>query len=473
MPRYIQDSSCETLYVDGSLESLLPANSVARVIWGALQRLDFSAFDAAYGNDAMGRLALDPRRLAGVWMLGLLRGVTSSVKLAQCCSLDVEFRWMLGGAAVEKSTLSDFRKGHLEALLDLSTKILAALAHGGLLSGSELLVDGTIIQSAASSRANVSREALKERVARLRNRIEKQLLADDREEDATCKDTRRLERFEAALCEMDTLGLKKDKDRLTLTEPDVSLKKLKHGGFGPAHNVQAVTDAQSGAIIHLDVVDQGNDQGLLQPMVRAAQDELARVAPSTPSPVARVAADGAYHHTLQLKALEAQNIEAVVPDTPSRAPGIDAAFQANAFVYDEQTDTLQCPMGQTLCRAGFNEGHTAAKYRADVNVCNACPSKPLCCPNAEKQGRSVNRPLYPEVIEAVAQRVASAEGQRLLRARRATAEGAFARLIEQLHWRRCRTWTTNGARAEGLWRQITHNLMLLTGIWDPLVLKTT
>jgi hypothetical protein len=52
--------------------------------------------------------------------------------------------------------------------------------------------------------------------------------------------------------------------------------------------------------------------------------------------------------------------------------------------------------------------------------------------------------------------------------RRTTAEGAFARIKERLHWRRCRCWGRAGAAAELLWRQLTHNLLILTGYWKPL-----
>ncbi|MFC1735198.1 hypothetical protein ACFL1X_03710, partial [Candidatus Hydrogenedentota bacterium] len=49
--------------------------------------------------------------------------------------------------------------------------------------------------------------------------------------------------------------------------------------------------------------------------------------------------------------------------------------------------------------------------------------------------------------------------------------GAFARVKELLHWKRCRTWGKQEAYAEALWCQITHNLMLLTEQWKPLTLK--
>lgn len=493
MARYVEDRSHATLFVRGSLDELLPEDSVARLIFETLCALDFSAFDAAYVNDDTGRPALDPRRLAAVWLLALVRGETSSVAVARLCGRDVEFRWLMGDAAVEKSTLCEFRKNHLEALAQLSTQVLAALARRGMLPAEELVADGTIIRAAAACGANLTREQLQKRVARLHEAIAQKLAEAEEAEPAADAPAvpgaaglaQRLARYEAVLAEMEALGLTQATDRYTLTEPEASLKKLKTGGFAPAHNVQVVSDAGSGAILYAAVVDQANDQGLLAADVAGAQDELARVvqrlhetpesAPEPlPGPVRRVGADGAYHDTLQLVAFEEAGIEAVVPDgqPARRVPGVAPGFEAAAFVHDPETDTLVCPQGERLGREGLNEGKTAARYRAPASACGACPHKPGCCPTAQAHGRTVNRPLYEETLATVAQRVASPEGQRLRRARSVTAEGGFARLVEGLAWRRCRLWGRAGAQAETLWRQVTHNLLLLLEYWRPLVYKS-
>ena len=115
-------------------------------------------------------------------------------------------------------------------------------------------------------------------------------------------------------------------------------------------------------------------------------------------------------------------------------------------------------------------GKTAVTYQAAAAVCQECRCKPECCPGIHG-GRSVNRPLYDETMKAVAERVDSERGKGYWKARSVVVEGAIGRLVELLHWRRCRTWGKVGARAEAMWRQITHNLMLLIGHWKPLVLK--
>ncbi|MCC6946122.1 MAG: hypothetical protein IT335_16215, partial [Thermomicrobiales bacterium] len=81
MPRFIADQTYTELFVAGSLDSLLGSDSLVRVLWATLVKQDLAPFEAVYRNDAIGRPALDPRRLIAVWLLGLLRGVTSSVAL--------------------------------------------------------------------------------------------------------------------------------------------------------------------------------------------------------------------------------------------------------------------------------------------------------------------------------------------------------------------------------------------------------
>ena len=81
---------------------------------------------------------MNPRGLTAVWTLALLRGVTSSVRLAALCGRDIEFRWLLGDAPVKKSTLCDFRKNHGEAPISLSTQVLGALGRNGLLPGANM-----------------------------------------------------------------------------------------------------------------------------------------------------------------------------------------------------------------------------------------------------------------------------------------------------------------------------------------------
>jgi len=473
MAHYRADNRETLQFLTGSLDLLLPGDSVARAIWTGLEQLDFSSYDSRYKNDMVGRSAVNPRSLVGVWILGMLRGVTSSLRLTDLCEQDIEFRWLLGDSRVKKSALCDFRKKYQSSLISLSTQVLSALGRNGLLPGTNMGVDGTIVRAASSRHSVKRRKGLESQKQQLSALIEEKLSQSDSGESSEEVQalSRRHERLAKALEEMTSRGLDDPSDRITVTEPDAPLMRQKDGSFAPGYNAQAVTDLSSGAIIHAERVDSGSDGGQLQPQVERAQAVLREVVADQDEAVgSSIVADGGYHDTLQLEALEHQGVACYVPDGNNNrhAPGISAGYEAQAFCYDAATDTMCCPQGHALHARGLNNGKTAMTYLAKAGVCQSCPAKPQCCPKT-KLGRSVNRCLYTETLEKVEQRLASAEGTRQKRARQIVCEGAFARLKELLHWRRCSMWGRAGAEAELLWRQFAHNLLLLLGVWKPIV----
>jgi len=305
--------------------------------------------------------------------------------------------------------------------------------------------------------------------------------ADEDDRGSEVEELRRQEeRLQRALQEMGKLGLA-EKKKVSWTEPEASVKRLKGGGYAPAHNVQAVTDLGSGAIIHIEVVDRNNDKRLLLPELEAARQHLlavrGRLRKQEKKAVSRrvksVTADGGYHDTLQLAELE-KSLDTYVPNQEQsnrRPPGVSEEYLSEEFVYDSKSDEMICPQGERLRRRKTNNGGTAMTYEGKKSACDKCAAKSECCPKS-KSGRNVNRPLYEEVLEQVARRLASPPGEWHRRARKVTMEGAFARLTELLNWRRCRCWGKAGATAEALWRMIAHNLSLLIQHWRPLVHQT-
>jgi transposase len=474
MAKYLEPKRDTELFVSGSLDALLAEDSVARAIWAGLEQLDFGPYDGLYRNDAVGRSALNPRCLTAVWALALVRGVTSSVRLAGWCGQDIEFRGLLGDAPVEKSTLSEFRKAHGEALTLLSTQVLGALGRHGLLPGTNLGVDGTIVRAASSRHSVKRREHLERRDARLEAVIREKLSQAEGEgesEEVQARERGR-QRVQEALADMTAQGLEAASDRLTVTEPEAGLKRQKDGSFAPGCNAQVVTDLDSGVIVHAAVVEAGGDGGQLHPQCAQAQAVLTElgIAPGDDG-APTLTADGAYHDTRQLEALEQQGVACFVPEdrTAHRAaPGVSPEYQAEKFPYDAATDTLRCPQGQQLTRRKLNDGKTAAVYQAPASACQSCPARSPCCPKS-RSGRRVNRSLYAQRLATIAQRLHTDEGRRRKHARWVVCEGAFARLNGLLHGGRRRLWGRAGAQAELLWRQFVHNLMLLAGVWKPLV----
>ena len=112
------------------LESLLPEDHRARLVWGYVVRQDLSRLIEAIkarGSNA-GRAAIDPRILFALWLYATLHGVGSGREVARLALEHDAYRWICGGVSLNYHALNDFRAGN-EALMDeLLTDNVAALA---------------------------------------------------------------------------------------------------------------------------------------------------------------------------------------------------------------------------------------------------------------------------------------------------------------------------------------------------------
>ena len=55
--------------------------------------------------------------------------------------------------------------------------------------------------------------------------------------------------------------------RASTTDPEARNMKMGDSGFRPAFNVQMATDAESGIILNMDVINEGSDAGQMKPMM--------------------------------------------------------------------------------------------------------------------------------------------------------------------------------------------------------------
>jgi hypothetical protein len=68
-------------------------------------------------------------------------------------------------------------------------------------------------------------------------------------------------------------------------------------------------------------------------------------------------------------------------------------YRTAGFEYDDRLDVWTCPEGQLLRHTGIDHEHRLARYRADAEVCNACPARAECTDS--DTGREIARPLDP------------------------------------------------------------------------------
>ena len=82
--RLRQANRDQVVPVPAYLDALLPEDHLARLVWAAVERLDWSAFTAEQlvVEGGPGRAAADPQVLGALWLYATSQGVTSARALA-------------------------------------------------------------------------------------------------------------------------------------------------------------------------------------------------------------------------------------------------------------------------------------------------------------------------------------------------------------------------------------------------------
>jgi transposase len=274
------------------LDSLLAEDHPARAIWDILEQLDLSAF---YGSikavvDQPGRPTTDPQVLLALWIYATVDGVGSARRLATLCQEHDAYRWLCGGVPVNYHTLSDFRVARQGALDQLLTEIIATMLAQKLVQLQQVAQDGVRVRASAGAASFRRQERLEGYLEMARAQVER--VAQEREHPDPGVSQRaqaarqravqdREERVQRALRQLPAVQAAKERQRHTrskaqrgkvkearvsTTDPDARVMKQADSGYRPAYNVQFATDAGSGVIVGVAVINQGHDTGQAQPM---------------------------------------------------------------------------------------------------------------------------------------------------------------------------------------------------------------
>jgi len=293
-PRVLEPNRSQIELRASDLESLLPEDHRARLVWGYVQRQDLSAlFDAIKARGAApGRRAIDPRILFALWLYAVLDGVGSGREVARLSREHDAYRWICGGVPVNYHALNDFRSGAgNDAVMDevLSDNV-AALAAVGAITLERVAQDGMRVRADAGAASFRRQARLEEHQAEARELVQAlkaQAQADPAQASRRAQAARlraaqeREQRIADALARLPEMaaakrrnGDKAEDARASTTDADASNMKMGDGGFRPAYNVQFATDCASQVIVGVDAVTAGSDMAQLAPMVAQVEQRL-------------------------------------------------------------------------------------------------------------------------------------------------------------------------------------------------------
>ena len=293
-PRVLEPNRTQIELRASDLESLLPEDHRARLVWGYVERQDLSIlFDAIKARGAApGRRAIDPRILFALWLYAVLDGVGSGREVARLSREHDAYRWICGGVPVNYHALNDFRSGAgNDAVMDevLSDNV-AALAAVGAITLERVAQDGMRVRADAGAASFRRQARLEEHQAEARELVQAlkaQAQADPAQASRRAQAARlraaqeREQRIADALARLPEMAAAKRRNgdraedaRASTTDADASNMKMGDGGFRPAYNVQFATDCASQVIVGVDAVTAGSDMAQLAPMVSQVEQRL-------------------------------------------------------------------------------------------------------------------------------------------------------------------------------------------------------
>ena len=298
-----------------SVDEWLPEKHLARFIVDVIDGLDLSAMSGSYRGS--GSASYHPRMLLGILVYGYATGVFSSRKLERATYDSVAFRFIAANDHPDHDTIAAFRRRFLKEIEGLFVQVLLLAREMGVLKMGTVGLDGTKIHANASRHSALSYEhagkieaQLQAEVAELMAKAEAADTADipdgmsipdelvRREErlrkiaEARAKiEARAKERFAreqaeheakmaARAAKTEATGKKPGgkppqpptegplpTDQINLTDEDSRIMQMAGGGFEQCYNAQAAVAAGSLLVIATDVVQAPNDKQQLEPMV--------------------------------------------------------------------------------------------------------------------------------------------------------------------------------------------------------------
>ncbi len=327
---------------DDLVSATHPVRRVAQVV----EHLDVSGFCAPIQarEGVPGRDATDPKLLIALWLYACVRGIGGARELARQCEENVAFQWLCGGVTVNHHLLSDIRTEHWEDLDQLLTQVVASLVEKGVVKVSRISQDGLRVRVGAGASSFRREERLEQLLAEAKRHVEElHQQVDSPASPAAALTARqgaarkraareRQERLEQAIAQLPELKrrqeeaarqagqgksgqkIREKEPRVSTTDAEARVMKMSNGGFNPAANVQLAADAESRAILGVDVSPEGSDAaGLSAPMREQVEKRTGRK-------VQEHLEDGGYLRKEDLEEAHAQGVALFVPPKPARKP---------------------------------------------------------------------------------------------------------------------------------------------------------
>jgi transposase len=388
----------------------------------------FVRHEVAHTYGQNGNVSVDPVVILKMMFLLFYDNVSSERQLMRIIPERLDYLWFLGyglnDEVPDHSVLSKARaRWSSEVFEKLFVRTVAACVHAGLVDGSKIHMDGSLIKANASTDAVVHGPPELISALRAAYRQQEQKL-DDQPGAGTINQT-----------------------HLNTTDPDAQLARSRSSASRPAYKQHRVVDDAHG-VITAQATTGGSvkEDTQLPTLIDQHQNHCAKK-------VGTVVADSQYGTVRNFLHCQAHDITPHMADVKTaqqRAGQRSEFFGDDRFVYDPSSDTYVCPAGQRMRRWQHRPEKGAWQYMAGAKVCAACELRSQC--TRAKGGRRIQRLNQQTKVDAARQQACSRRAIADRKRRRHLMEGSFADAANNHGFKKSR-WRR-------LWRQRIQNSLI-------------
>lgn len=498
-----------------NIECRIPANDSVRLLRHFIGGMDLRELHATYSR--IEKKKASPRQMLAIVVYANMNGIRSSRKIESACTRDINFMYLLEGKpAPDHSAIARFKQLHLAPCMkNLFADMCLSLDGMGELSGEQIFIDGTKIESCANKYTFVWKKSVTKQMGKLMEKLP-DLFAEAAEDFGVRLDfpeglrlrhmkrlRRRLKAYQKSMGIDFVHGSGKRKtalQRLTekldeatrrikdytkklfiagnrnsysKTDKDATFMRMKedamkNGQLKPAYNIQVGVDAQY--VVWVTEGPQPSDTTTLIPFLKDFEAHTGKKYP-------RIVADAGYESEENYLWLEGRGQEAYIKPanyetSKKRSVKKDIGRREN-MAYDPEEDSYTCANGKKLTVTGIRRcktktGYVSEKTQYVCTDCKGCPRKAECIrggtsktPLEERSKRfEVAKEFQAQRAKALA-RITSPEGIELRVNRSIQAEGAFAQTKGNLSFRRFLSRGRKNILVEAMLLAMAHNMICL------------
>lgn len=412
------DTQSKLFYTCLNLEKRIRKDHILRKI---AQFIDFDFIykqvEDKYG--AKGNVSVPPPVILKLMLLLIFYDVRSERELMQTIPERLDWLWFLGydldDDIPNHSVLSKARaRWGVDAFKFFFENIVVQCAQAGLIDGTKMFADASLVQADASNNSVVNQHSLKRYLNKSYHELESRLEQEDESQPKTGKANRKY---------------------ISTTDPDASVVRMGPGRSRLRYKIHRAVDEKYEVITATDVsAGEKNEAHLLEPLIDQHQTNTGKT-------VTKAVADSKYGTIDNYLACCDRDI---LPhfesfDKNNKGTGTrKGIFEPSDFMYNPEEDLFICPAGELLEARKFKKKRNHFEYSLPAKVCNSCSLKSQC--TRSKQGRTIKRHIRQDDLDKMLILSKSRSSRRDIRKRQYLMERSFARAkrygYKRARWRR-------------------------------------